>query len=58
MRVLGDIDVLAGFGALTWAILAHTVLPTLAGLISAEAALAFGLVALGRAYAHHRRKDE
>jgi len=49
MRSLLDVDLLAGLGALVWAVLA-LYLPALGSLVSYEAAAAVALLAGGRWY--------
>ncbi len=55
-KLLRNVDTWAGLAAITWAVLALMVLPDLAKLVSYEVAFGFGVLALGRALAHARRK--
>lgn len=55
MARLLDVDILAGLGALAWAVVTLTAVPQLGELVSYEAAGAFGLLALARGYSRLRK---
>lgn len=50
------VDLLAGVGAIGWALAAQTILPQLSGLCAPQLAGMFGLLALGRWYRKLRER--
>lgn len=51
-------DLVAGVGAIGWAVVVVTAAPAIGAIVSAEAAGLFGLVALGRWYRKLRARKE